>query len=261
MDVLRTLERYCFNDEPRFGLRCSGNDWMKSQQDDTNTSPAVTILIDPTKDHPGAGACIVDNALSEQDLQQLERLSGLLPVASCESADDLTATAMDDKMQYRPTRSYFCDSEQIIQGMLQKGIDAARNALSSQSKTNETSSNVSSTENLAFNTSRSPPPSSVFHHLRFLRYEQKGGLLPPHVDLCRVDESSGHRSTHTFILYLTNCSVGGGTALLKHLNDPKVLAVAQPKRGRALIFPHLCPHSGLEVDSVPKVLLRGEVIL
>jgi hypothetical protein len=32
MDVLRTLERYCFNDEPRFGLRCSGNDWMKCQQ-------------------------------------------------------------------------------------------------------------------------------------------------------------------------------------------------------------------------------------
>jgi hypothetical protein len=154
MDVLRTLERYCINDEPRFGLSCSGNNWMKSQQDNTNTSPAVTILIDPTKDHPGAGACIVDNALSEQDLQQLERLSGLLPVASCESADDLTATAMDDKMQYRPTRSYFCDSEQIIQGMLQKGIDAARNALSSQSKTNETGSNVSSTENLAFNTSR-----------------------------------------------------------------------------------------------------------
>ena len=104
-------------------------------------------------------------------------------------------------------------------------------------------------------------PKSVFQHIRFLKYERKGGVLPPHVDLCRVDEKSGQRSTHTFILYLTDCEEGGGTALLEHLKTPKVLAIAQPKRGRALIFPHGCPHSGLEVDCVPKVLLRGEVIL
>ena len=104
-------------------------------------------------------------------------------------------------------------------------------------------------------------PSSVFKHIRFLTYEKPGGVLPPHVDLCRVDDASGVRSTHTFILYLTDCDHGGGTALLKSLKDPQVLAVAQPKRGRAIIFPHSCPHSGLEVSVVPKVLLRGEVIL
>jgi len=97
--------------------------------------------------------------------------------------------------------------------------------------------------------------------MRFLSYEEPGGFLPPHVDLCRVDDASGYRSTHTFILYLTDCEQGGGTALLKCLKDPKVLAATQSKRGRALIFRHECPHSGLEVGYAPKLLLRGEVIL
>ena len=102
---------------------------------------------------------------------------------------------------------------------------------------------------------------SIFEHIRFLNYEQAGGVLPPHVDLCRIDEKSGLRSTHTVILYLTDCEYGGETALLQELRNPKVITVTRPKRGRALIFPHLCPHSGLEVVTAPKLLLRGEVIL
>ena len=76
--------------------------------------------------------------------------------------------------------------------------------------------------------------------------------LTPSCELTRIIENMQ--------LYLTDCEDGGGTALLEQLKDPKVLAIAQPKRGRALIFPHNCPHSGLEVKS-PKLLLRGEVIL
>ena len=134
--------------------------------------------------------------------------------------------------------------------MLQGCIIAARQSMPREHDKNDTHS---------FNDTLSP--KSVFQHIRFLKYERKGGVLPAHVDLCRVDEKSGRRSTHTFILYLTTCENGGGTALLDELSSPTVLAVAQPKRGRALIFPHNTPHSGLEVDCVPKVLLRGEVIL
>jgi hypothetical protein len=191
----------------------------------------------------------------------LKRLATNLPVADCEESDDYdttnnsaNASSGDGKMQYRPTRSYYCDAEGFVQDMLQSCVDAARKAVRKElgSDENETASQTVNTK---------PPPTSVFQHLRFLRYCQKGGLLPPHVDLCRIDDSSGLRSTHTFILYLTDCASGGGTALLRHLNDPKVLAISEPKRGRALIFPHLCPHSGLEVESVPKILLRGEIIL
>ena len=260
-EILRVLKRYSVESSCVSEFDFFTNDSLIREQELHNSHhPNVSFLIDPTEDHPGAGACIIDNALSEQDLQQLERLLKSLPVVACDGTDDVSTTSSDDKSQFRPSRSYFCDTEQIIQDMLQNCVDAARNALDMQST--ETKKCESHDEHKdAVKDKLAVVPTSVFHHLRFLHYNQKGGLLPPHVDLCRVDDLSGHRSTHTFILYLTDCQVGGGTALLQHLNDPKVLAVAQPKRGRALIFPHLCPHSGIEVECVPKVLLRGEVIL
>ena len=52
-------------------------------------------------------------------------------------------------------------------------------------------------------------------HMRFLHYADVGGGLPPHLDLVRTDEK-GRRSTHTFILYLSDCSGGGGETVLLH---------------------------------------------
>ena len=75
--------------------------------------------------------------------------------------------------------------------MLEGCVEAARAALGVGS------SSTSPTEGGA----SPPPPSSVFQNIRFLHYERAGSVLPPHVDLCRVDEASGLRSTHTFILY------------------------------------------------------------
>ena len=40
-----------------------------------------------------------------------------------------------------------------------------------------------------------------------------------------------------------------------------VIAAVAPRRGRVLIFPHACPHDGATVVEVPKLLLRGEVVL
>ena len=215
----------------------------------------VSMLLDPSSDHPGAGALVIDDAVGEMQLTRLVEIHNSLPLN--ESPDG----------SKRPSRSYFCDAEFEVQAMLKNCVYTARAALSSAAphKTNA--------------------PLSVFDHIRFLDYTESGGILPPHVDLSRTDKRSGVRSTHTFIvslfsllqtaltpsceltriienmqLYLTDCEDGGGTALLEQLKDPKVLAIAQPKRGRALIFPHNCPHSGLEVKS-PKLLLRGEVIL
>jgi len=100
--------------------------------------------------------------------------------------------------------------------------------------------------------------------MRFLHYTQPGSILAPHVDLCRVDQDTQQRSTHTFILYLTDCDEGGETSLLGGVSGEKrndILASVQPKMGRLLLFPHACPHEGNEVVHVPKSLLRGEVIL
>ena len=39
-----------------------------------------------------------------------------------------------------------------------------------------------------------------------------------------------------------------------------VLASVPPRRGRLLVFPHVCPHAGLRVGVVPKMFLRGEML-
>ena len=271
VDVLELLERYCAVDDyanSKVGIDIPTNLVMTGN--DYNYQ--VSTLIDPTLDHPGAGACIIDNALTEVQLQYLDNLWQSLPVAdvcdddevgtdvasikgvqSLNSASDGSNGNSENYEHYRPSRSYFCDSEEVVQNMLAECVQAAR--LSTLPSSSKESNDIAST---AIN--NKSPPSSVLKHLRFLNYERPGGILPPHVDLCRIDDESGYRSTHTFILYLTDCEHGGGTALLQCLKHPEVISIAKPRRGRVLIFPHLCPHSGLETVS-PKLLLRGEVII
>eukprot|EP00553_Chaetoceros_curvisetus_P005710 CAMPEP_0204633294 /NCGR_PEP_ID=MMETSP0717-20131115/26853_1 /ASSEMBLY_ACC=CAM_ASM_000666 /TAXON_ID=230516 /ORGANISM="Chaetoceros curvisetus" /LENGTH=131 /DNA_ID=CAMNT_0051651411 /DNA_START=300 /DNA_END=692 /DNA_ORIENTATION=- len=112
-----------------------------------------------------------------------------------------------------------------------------------------------------------PVQVTMFQQMRFLNYLTPGSALLPHIDLAKVDPFSGcgRRSTHTFIMYISDCELGGETALLQELSPDgpfakhEVLALTTPVRGRMLIFPHACPHEGKEVVSVPKVLLRGEL--
>jgi len=143
--------------------------------------------------------------------------------------------------------------------------------------------------------------------MRYLSYEHAGGGLPAHIDLSRSlpanhvfirgnDErfselqiSTNVSSTHTFILYLTDCEEGGETVFLRSMKtsvletssskdtkqerqslhcSPNVLlgppeniiTSVRPKRGRLLLFPHNFIHAGCPVISVPKLLLRGEAI-
>ena len=75
-----------------------------------------------------------------------------------------------------------------------------------------------------------------------------------------------------FMVHLADCRAGGETVLLSKLAGPAtdldaggqlpdgVLAAVPPVRGRLLVFPHVCPHAGLAVASVPKLFLRGELL-
>ena len=94
--------------------------------------------------------------------------------------------------------------------------------------------------------------------------------MRPHVDLSKtyVDVNKKvHCSTFTFLLHLRNSGVldGGETVLLEKLSgsdgkNNNVLASIKPKRGRLLIFPHICPHAGLVVNTPgTKIFLRGEL--
>ena len=111
----------------------------------------------------------------------------------------------------------------------------------------------------------------IFPHMRFLEYRSVGGVLPPHIDLSRTEhyftddgECTSLTSTHTFLLYLSDCLDGGETALLHQLapapGDDNTICAVKPVMGRLFFFPHSCPHEGRLVECVPKLLVRGEMV-
>lgn len=186
-------------------------------------SPNTTELVPTDSAHPGRGACFVDGAFSEEYLSRLDTLAASLDAAgSCRSGNFTDAE-----------RLYYCDAS----GWVRRGIAAALRRAGHDCL-------------------------DALPQVRFLRYATPGGQLAPHVDLAKKD-AAGRMSTHSFLLYLTGCPDGGETVLLDRVTRPtdpeaEVLATVQPTRGRLLLFPHVCPHAGRPVLSVPKLLVRGE---
>ncbi|KAK3289599.1 hypothetical protein CYMTET_2977 [Cymbomonas tetramitiformis] len=214
-------------------------------------SRSVCYLIEADRSHPGAGSYYVDGGFEPDFLLQLRDLFHSLPVAPPNKA------SCSD-------RSYFCDTE----GWVRRGIARALRGCGADEGEAE-----------------------AFPHMRFLHYGSPGGTLVPHVDLTRTD-LNGRTSRFTFLLYLEDCAEGGETVLLEKIPrgstkaapdgveadvllgpgatnrkpssnqddlNPKILASVAPQRGRILIFPHMCPHEGKAVITVPKVLIRGEL--
>jgi len=190
----------------------------------------VTVLLPRELSHLGAGSVYVDGAFTDAFLNRLEALWDRIPVApglkmNNRSYADTCAT-----------RSFFCDAEGWI------------------------ASHVAplSTELLGLEV-------SVLPRMRFLYYGIAGGDMQPHTDLAKKN-LAGVSSTHTFMLHLADCEAGGETVFLERLPPVRgpmnILAKAQPRRGRLLLFPHLCPHAGLPVLNLPprKLFLRGELL-
>jgi hypothetical protein len=224
-----------------------------------------TALIPPTFNHPGAGSCFIDDALSPDTIEILLELFHSLPVDANQKIKKNAAPCSE--------RSYYCDANGSLRRLL--GNAVARAGLISTVIPAETvdNNNHRPSRSSTINPERESSSSSVlrvFPHMRFLNYSSSGTVLPPHIDLCRVNpfcrpsdkQNPKHRSTHTFILYLTDCQNGGETSLLEEVTadgSAPSLAKVSPRKGRLLIFPHLTPHEGMEVVDVPKILLRGEL--
>ena len=205
--------------------------------------------------HPGAGSYIIDDTLPSKLIECLLELRKIIP------EDDESSSSQKKKKKTKgipcSTRSYYCDSEGYICNVLTKIIESSGLIV----KTKKRPTRSTTTTTMTTPTSHSVV---VFPHMRFLHYGTEGTELAPHVDLCRVDSSTGIRSTHSFLLYLTDCEEGGETSLLGAVSGDgrnQVLAAVSPKRGRLLLFPHACPHEGNRVVNVPKTLLRGEVTI
>ena len=210
-------------------------------------TPRVTLLVPAASVHPSAGSATVDGAFSPRFLRRLDAIeAAIAPQQNCLEL----AKRHGKKTISSATRSFFCDTR----GWVCAAIGAAL-----ASRATRAALGLGDAATI-----------EVRPKLRFLRYRSAGGVLPPHTDLAKVDDRAASlggesaRSTHTFLLYLTDDAVGGGTALLQTLRPGGVenaLAVAQPRRGRFLLFPHVCPHEGLAVCAAPKVLLRGELVI
>ena len=90
-----------------------------------------------------------------------------------------------------------------------------------------------------------------------------------------MKHATTHSTTHSFLLYVTDCVSGGETVL--HSCRPGDAALAKqggvapgprtallkvaPRSGRLLLMPLECPHSAAAVVGAPKVLIRGEVLI
>ena len=226
-----------------------------------NTNVRCTSLISEFSDHIGAGSCFIDEAISCDTVDVLLQLFHSLPVDTNQKQKKNSAPCSD--------RSYFCDAEGSIRQLLGNAIVRAGLASTVASVEDITKMSVYNHPSLSSQstTSSVKPAVRVFPHMRFLNYSIYGTVLPPHIDLVRSNPfgdplNPKHKSTHTFILYLTDCHFGGATNLLEYVSadgSSGILAKVSPRRGRLLLFPHLCPHEGMEVVDLPKILLRGEV--
>ena len=208
------------------------------RDDDAATEPHVRTLVPLELDgHPGSGTLSIDDALPPGSVDALLQLWRSLPTAPKDKPSPID-------------RAYYAD----VDGCLAHVIDGALKRAG-----------------VLRERDRSRPAAQPL--VRFLHYATVGGSLPAHVDLPRVVD--GERTTHSFLLYLTDCERGGETLLLEAKpgderlksaggvapGERSVIAVSAPRRGRLLIMPHACPHAAAPVDSVPKTLIRGELLL
>jgi hypothetical protein len=210
-------------------------------------------------------AWVIDNALSEDFLGVVNDFRQSLP--------------LDAK---RPTvkRRFFSSAKQcpVILVELQNAIVAAL-SLSSQSRCCEASAHrrqhqqsfrSTGNDEFSINHNHNQLQVHVLSYMRFLEYDDVGGNLDVHTDGNKICEDTGKQSTHTMLLYLSNCEMGGETKLLdKESNaiqtDQKtkyvVIEAVKPVVGRILLFPHATLHEGAPTVDVPKLCLRAEVAL
>lgn len=206
---------------------------------------SVEILIPSSSNHPGAGAFLVDNAVTRAEMDQLESLFHRLGSGAGFSTENSQYYTCDVE------RRHFSDSERWVSCLLSLILERAKA--------------VSCLPELT-------SPGDPLPFMRFLHYNQPMSSMKPHIDLSKKvpdprgdREKARRRSKYTFLLYLSSGpDDGGGETLLLEREAPtleacgQVLASIRPIKGRLIVYPHKCPHAGAEVLNPPKILLRGE---
>jgi hypothetical protein len=175
----------------------------------------------------------------------------------------------------RPTvnRRFLCDSKRELVSTIEKMV-------------------LQGLEKAGFNTNE----FTVFcnKYMRILEYDRKGSELLPHRDGTKTCDETGHKSSHTLLLFLSYCENGGETILMDGKGDwpmqrnisvsnerrfrhweqknekyqdvsdadkTHVCIGIQPIKGRIFLFPHNWPHAGGTCESIPKIALRAEMTI
>ena len=243
-------------------------------------TPTVVSLIPYDALHCGAGSFYIDDLFDDTFLNMLDELFQSIPTPNnyddAQKGHKVSSTGkLNVDRKYSNTcakRKYFRARLSNVVSTIQKCLEAAFSHMTCDDDTYYI------------------PPTKPVPRMRYLNYDKAGGEMRPHVDLSKTYKeingqcSAAHESTHTFLLHLRDSDEidGGETVLLETLHKspkkaekkqrnerkqeesvgcmPRVLAAVRPKRGRFLMFPHICPHAGLAVSSPDKKLfLRGEL--
>mmetsp|Transcript_39644 Transcript_39644/g.107198 ORF Transcript_39644/g.107198 Transcript_39644/m.107198 type:complete len:213 (-) Transcript_39644:8-646(-) len=193
------------------------------------------FVTDAEKGNGHTAAWVVDSGVPEGVLDRLDTLRCELPIPAME---------MNRRVAQR---LFFCDVEGWVKAAIEEAVHGAGLAR-----------------------------TRVSPWLRFLQYKTSGARLAAHVDYQWIPgyasaELPGYvgeeeATTHSFLLYLTDCEEGGETLLLDRQGDGReethaVRAAVRPRRGRLLVFPHGCLHAGAPVARLPKAMLRGDLRL
>eukprot|EP01063_Lacrimia_lanifica_P005166 TRINITY_DN12974_c0_g1_i1.p1 TRINITY_DN12974_c0_g1~~TRINITY_DN12974_c0_g1_i1.p1 ORF type:complete len:1042 (+),score=314.94 TRINITY_DN12974_c0_g1_i1:67-3126(+) len=257
------------------GREALGSPGKVEHRDPANLG-VVESLIDVGEDHAGNGSYVIDGAVPRSMLGWLGEVF------------DRQATAEVLPKPGTAERRYYCDSEGVVGCLLRDVIVRHLGGIADLSQMSPGAAPRAAPVTLK--------ECLVYPHMRFLNYNEVGGKVAPHTDLARTTADGVHRSSHTFILYLSDVASTSITRAKEHSDDsptaipipPELLAQGgpggetwlledmpnprngfapaprrrvEPREGRLLLFPHDCPHEGRLVVRPPKVLLRGEVKL
>lgn len=196
-----------------------------------SSSPIREILVDPFMNHPAAGSTFIRHALHETALRRLDDLRCSLPLGAQEGGVRMLssgrARGLVAKRYYDESQSTNPWVSEAIREVVQT-VDGRR--------------------------------AVVLPKFRFIEYKEHEGMAA-HTDGLIQHPLTQQRSTHTFMLYLTDCATGGETAILDSMKPGAAeLVRVAPVRNSIVFFSHVAPHMGCTVSlGQPKIALRGDM--
>jgi len=195
---------------------------------------SVEVLIPRASQHPGAGTAIIDGALSENFLMELDSLWRRLTLARKEKASPAE-------------RAYFADTLGWVARELRDAIAAAG------------LSEVGDVLPLMRFLHYPEPGGRLPPHVDLRRWDEDTGSHSSHTFLVYLTDSP-EGGGETVLLDSRPgdelLSKEGGLAP----GPRQLLAKASPKRGRIMVMPHACPHEAFATSDGNKRLLRGELL-